>query len=66
MPEPSAPTGTARAAGLLPKSRLEAFADGVLAIVITLLVLELQVPPVEETGELWRALTDASCRSCRS
>lgn len=46
-----------RRADLLPKNRLEAFADGVLAIVITLLVLELKVPPVEETGELWHALT---------
>lgn len=46
-----------RRAGLLPKNRLEAFADGVLAIVITLLVLELKVPPVEETSELWHALT---------
>ena len=31
----------------LPKGRLEAFADGVLAIVITILVLELKVPELE-------------------
>jgi len=28
----------------MPKSRLEAFSDGVLAIVITIMVLELKVP----------------------
>ncbi len=42
----------------LPTGRLDAFTDGVLAIVITLLVLELSVPGVEESGDLWRALTD--------
>lgn len=40
-----------------PKGRLDAFADGVLAIVITLLVLELKVPGVDESGDLWHALT---------
>ena len=32
----------------LPKGRLDAFADGVFAIVITLLVLDLAIPDVVE------------------
>lgn len=39
---------------LMPKSRFEAFSDGVLAIVITILVLELAVP--EEPDGLLQAL----------
>jgi uncharacterized membrane protein len=37
------------------KNRLEAFSDGVMAIAITLLILEIRVPEVEEGG-LARAL----------
>ena len=39
-----------------PKGRLDAFTDGVLAIVITLLVLELKIPGVEETRDLGNAV----------
>jgi len=32
---------------ILEKNRLEAFSDGVIAIIITLLVLEMKVPHIE-------------------
>lgn len=54
MPEQTAGTGM----GLLPTTRLEAFSDGVFAIAITLLVLELQVPTdpgdlLDQLGAEW-------------
>ena len=41
--------------GLTETNRLEAFSDGVFAIVVTLLVLDLRLPPPEEKA-LWGAL----------
>jgi uncharacterized membrane protein len=38
------------------KSRLEAFSDGVLAIIITIMVLEMKVPHGEDAAALWALL----------
>ena len=37
----------------MPTSRLEAFSDGVLAIIITIMVLELKVPEGKTLADLW-------------
>src|SRR6516165_1605224 len=43
--------------GAIAKNRLEAFSDGVLAFVITLLVLEVKLPPdLGSETEIWNAL----------
>ena len=42
-----------------PNARLEALCDGVFAIALTLLILDVKLPPTESitsTAELWRAL----------
>ncbi|MEO8847150.1 MAG: TMEM175 family protein [Casimicrobiaceae bacterium] len=40
----------------LPKSRLEAVTDGIFAVTMTLLVLDLRLPSNLAEAELWRAL----------
>src|SRR3954449_1585769 len=37
----------------MPTNRLEAFTDGVLAIIITIMVLELRTPDGFDLGSLW-------------
>ncbi len=40
----------------LSTNRIEAFSDGVFAVAITLLILEVKVPAIEHGGDLWQAL----------
>ena len=56
MSKPPNPTAFFRSPG-----RLEAFSDGVFAIAITLLILEIKAPSTHDAravAELWRALLE--------
>ncbi|WP_354637108.1 TMEM175 family protein [Kitasatospora camelliae] len=45
-------------AGTTDSGRVEAFSDGVFAIAITLLILEINVPEAHNGSELWHALAE--------
>lgn len=49
------PSGNIRGMG---KNRLEAFSDGVLAIIITIMVLELKLPPAKDNASSPATLAD--------
>ena len=46
---------------MMPKTRVEAFTDAVIAIILTLLILELKIPEKAD----WSALTGASIILCK-
>jgi uncharacterized membrane protein len=57
MPESESAAGRPRASGLAETRRVEAFSDGVFAIVVTLLVLDLKIPHVASgDAAVWAAL----------
>jgi uncharacterized membrane protein len=43
------------------KNRLEAFSDGVIAIIITIMVLELKMPEGSSLSSLWDMIPDLLC-----
>jgi uncharacterized membrane protein len=43
------------------KNRLEAFSDGVIAIILTIMVLELKVPHGDQVSDLWPMLPIFGC-----
>ena len=49
---PRTPAAAQRCRGLMNKARLEAFSDGVIAVIITIMVLELKVPHGADTSAL--------------
>lgn len=58
-PDPNTFVDRSLMAGTNPNARLEAFSDGVFAIAMTLLIIDVRLPhteSVENTAALWRAL----------